>query len=222
MSQEQWTAVDSYTGKLLIPQDTTLERASRASREAGLPDVEVSPHQGKLLHLLTRIHGARTVLEIGTFSGYSTMWLARALPADGKLITIESGILFAKEAAAHIEEAGLAHLVDQRVGKALDVLPQLAAEGAGPFDLCFIDADKPGMPEYFRWALALSRPGSVIVVDNVVLGGSLVDSAGTDPAVDGARALHDMLAAEPRVSATTVQTVGAKGYDGFTLAVVGE
>ncbi|MFJ2880992.1 O-methyltransferase [Streptomyces sp. NPDC086796] len=220
MNQDQWTAIDSYTNGLLISHDPALEKASRMSGEAGLPDVEVAPNQGMLLHLLARLGEARSILEIGTFGGYSTIWLARALPEGGKLITIESGILFARAARENIERAGLGDVVDQRVGRALDILPEIEAEGAGPFDLFFIDADKAGIPEYFAWALKLSRPGSVVVVDNVVLGGALVDPASTDPAVAGARGFHELIAGEPRVTATTVQTVGSKGYDGFTLAVV--
>ncbi|MCX5426345.1 O-methyltransferase [Streptomyces sp. NBC_00257] len=220
MNQDQWTAIDSYTNGLLISHDPALEEASGLSAEAGLRDVEVAPNQGMLLHLLAQIGGARPILEIGTFGDYSTIWLARALPAGGKLITIESGILFARSARDNIERAGLRDIVDQRVGKALDILPEIEAEGAGPFDLFFIDADKARIPEYFTWALKLSRPGSVIVVDNVVLGGTLVDPASTDPAVAGSRGFHELLAGEPRVTATTVQTVGTKGYDGFTLAVV--
>ncbi|MER5863502.1 O-methyltransferase [Kitasatospora sp. NPDC002040] len=220
MDQDQWTAVDSYTNSLLIPHDPVLDAASGMSREVGLPGVEVAPNQGMLLHLLARIRGARSILEIGTFGGYSTIWLARALPAGGRLVTIESGIVFAEAARDTIERAGLSDVVDQRVGRALDVLPQLEAEGVGPFDLFFIDADKAGIPEYFTWALRLSRPGSVMVVDNVVLGGAITDPANTDPGVGGARRFHELLAGEPRVTATTVQTVGAKGYDGFTLVVV--
>jgi len=170
--------------------------------------------------LLARIRGAQTILEIGTLAGYSAIWLARALPAGGRLITLEADPKHAEVARANIARAGLAEVIELRVGQALETLPQLAAEAAGPFDLIFIDADKPNTPEYFTWALKLSRVGSLIIADNVVRKGALADSDSTDPSVRGMRRLHEMLAQEPRVSATTLQTVGGKGYDGFTLALV--
>ena len=221
MTQEQWTAVDSYITGLLIPDDPALDAALHASAEAGLPAIQVSAPQGKLLHLLAKVQGAKTVLELGTLGGYSTIWLARALPAGGRLITVEADPKHADVARANIAHAGLAHVVELRVGRALDILPRLAAEGRGPFDLIFIDADKAATPDYFGWALKLARAGSLIIVDNVVRKGALADAGGTDPNVRGMRRFHELLAAERRVSATTIQTVGCKGYDGFTLAVVG-
>jgi predicted O-methyltransferase YrrM len=223
MNEELWTAVDSYISDKLIPPDSALDAAVRASAEAGLPEIQVSPAQGKLLHLLAKVRGARTILELGTLGGYSTIWLARALPADGCLITLEADPRHAEVARANIARAGLAGIVEIRTGRALDVLPQLAAEGRGPFDLIFIDADKENIPGYFEWALKLSRPGSLIITDNVVRNGALPDAGNPDPRVHGVRRFHEMLSTEPRVSATTIQTVGCKGYDGFTLAlVVGE
>jgi predicted O-methyltransferase YrrM len=185
-----------------------------------LPTIQVSAAQGKFLHLLARIHGARTILEIGTLGGYSTIWLARALPANGRLITLEAEVKHADVARKNVANAGLNQAVDIRTGKALESLPRLAAENIGPFDLIFIDADKPGTPEYFQWALKLARVGTVIVVDNVVRKGALADARSTDPNVMAMRRFHEILASETRVSATTIQTVGTKGYDGFTLALV--
>lgn len=220
MNEEQWTAVDSYVAEMLIPEDPALDAALQASTDAGLPAIQVSAPQGKLLHLLARVYGARTVLELGTLGGYSTIWLARALPVGGRLITVELDAQRAEVARANVARAGLAHVVELRIGRALDILPQIAAEGLGPFDLIFIDADKPSTPEYFAWALKLARTGSLIIVDNVVRKGALADAASTDPNVCAMRRFHEMLAAEKRVSATTIQTVGSKGYDGFTLALV--
>jgi predicted O-methyltransferase YrrM len=220
MTPEQWTEVDRYISDALLPADPVLEAALQASADAGLPAISVSAPQGKLLHLLARIHGAKTILEIGTLGGYSTIWLARALPADGKVVTLELDPKHAEVARANFVRAGLAGMVELRVGKALDTLPQLAAEGRGPFDLIFIDADKVSIPEYFTWALKLSRRGTVIIVDNVVRKGAVVEADNTDPSIQGVRRLNEMLATETRVSATTIQTVGSKGYDGFTLAVV--
>ncbi|WP_437960201.1 O-methyltransferase [Sorangium sp. So ce119] len=220
MAQEQWSAVDRYITDLLVPADAALDGALEASAAADLPAINVAPNQGKLLHLLARIQGARAILEIGTLGGYSTIWLARALPADGRLITLESNPKHAEVARANLERAGLADAVELRLGRALDTLPALAAEGRGPFDFIFIDADKPSNPDYFAWALKLSRRGSVIVVDNVVRRGAVVDPESADPNVQGARRLAELLAVEPRVSATAIQTVGSKGYDGFAIALV--
>ena len=220
MNEEQWTAVDRFIGDSLIPPDPVLEAALRASAEAGLPAIQVSPAQGKLLQLLAKVCNAHTILEIGTLGGYSTIWLARALSAGGRLITLEADPKHAEVAQANITRAGLAGVVELRLGKALDVLPQLAAEGRGPFDLIFIDADKPATPDYFAWALKLSRVGSLIIADNVVRKGALADAASIDPSARGMRRFHEAVAAERRVSATTIQTVGCKGYDGFTLALV--
>jgi predicted O-methyltransferase YrrM len=190
------------------------------SAAAGLPPINVAPNQGKLLHLWARMVGARSILEIGTLGGYSTIWLARALPAGGRLVTLEAEPRHAEVAAANLDRAGVGDVVDIVVGPALDTLPVLASEGRGPFDLTFIDADKQHNADYFDWALQLARPGGVIVVDNVVRGGSVVDAGSDDPAVAGTRRLFDLVAAEPRVTATAVQTVGAKGHDGFLLAFV--
>ena len=220
MLQERWSAVDSYIGENLVPADPVLEAALRASSDAGLPPISVSPSQGKLLNLLARAQGARTILEIGTLGGYSAIWLARALPPGGRLITLEAEPRHAEVARANLAHAGLADVAEVRVGPALDTLPKLQAEGDGPFDLIFIDADKPGYPDYLPWSLRLSRPGSMIIADNVVRGGAVADSASTDANVQGVRRFIEMLAAEPRVSATAIQTVGSKGYDGFALALV--
>ncbi len=220
MSREQWTAVDRYLTDLLVPPDPALDAALEASAAAGLPPINVSPTQGKLLHLLARLQGARAILEIGTLAGYSTIWLARALPAGGRLVTLEADPGHAEVAQANLVRAGLADVVELRLGRALDTLPQLAAEGRGPFDLIFIDADRPSNPDYFAWALRLSRRGSLILVDNVVRQGAVIDCASADPNIQGVRRLHELLAAEPRVSATAIQTVGSKGYDGFALALV--
>jgi len=220
MSEARWAEVDSYVSELLAPHDRALDGALAASEAAGIPAIQVSPPQGKLLNILARTIGAKTILEFGTLAGYSTIWLARALPEDGRLVTLEAEPAHAEVAAANIANAGLEGLVDLRVGRAQDLLPQLAAERVGPFDLTFIDADKASSPEYLAWALDRSRPGSLIVADNVVRDGQLVDLSDEDPAIAGQRALHEMLAAEPRASATTIQTVGAKGYDGFTVALV--
>ncbi|WP_438001362.1 O-methyltransferase [Sorangium sp. So ce185] len=220
MAQEQWSAVDRYITDLLVPPDAALDAALEASAAAGLPPINVAPNQGKLLNLLARIHGARTILEIGTLGGYSTIWLARALPAGGRLITLESEPKHAEVARANLDRAGVADRVELRLGRALDTLPKLAAEGRGPFDLIFIDADKPSNPDYFAWALKLSRRRSVIVVDNVVRRGAVVDPESADPNVQGVRRLYELLAAERRVSATAIQTVGTKGYDGLAIALV--
>jgi predicted O-methyltransferase YrrM len=220
MTQELWAAVDTYISDRLLPADPALDAALRASMEADLPQIHVSPAQGKFLHLLARVQGARAILEIGTLAGYSTIWLARALPAGGRLITLEADPKHAEVARANIARAGLAAVVELRLGKALELLPQIAAEKRGPFDLIFIDADKPGTPEYFQWAMKLSRLGSLIVADNVVRKGALADPHSTDANVRAMQRFHELVGTECRVSATTLQTVGCKGYDGFTLALV--
>jgi predicted O-methyltransferase YrrM len=219
VSAQRWSAIDRYIDELLVPDDPALDGALEAGAAAGLPGIDVAPNQGKLLHLLARLVGARAILEIGTLAGYSTIWLARALPADGRLITLERDPRHARVARGNIARAGLEEVVELRVGDALETLPQLVAEGRGPFDLIFIDADKRSTPEYFSWALSLSRAGSLIVADNVVRGGALLDGA-SDRASQGMRRFLEQLAAEPRVSATVIQTVGAKGHDGFALALV--
>jgi predicted O-methyltransferase YrrM len=220
MTQGLWTAVDHYFTDALVARDPGLEAALAASDAAGLPAISVAPNEGKLLHLLARLRGARRILEIGTLGGYSTIWLARALPEGGKLITLEYDPRHAEVARANIAQAGLADRVEVRVGRALDTLPELARGKPGPFDLTFIDADKRNNAEYFRWALRLSTVGSLIIVDNVVRDGRVVEGTSNDADVQGTRRLIEVLAAEPRVSATAVQTVGAKGYDGFALALV--
>ncbi len=220
MTQEQWSAVDRYITDLLVPVDAALDAALQQSAASGLPAISVSPAQGKMLHLLAKLQGARSILEIGTLGGYSTIWLARALPADGQLISLEADPRHAEVARRNIAAAGLDGVVTIRLGRAIETLPQLASEGLGPFDVIFIDADKPGNPDYFAWALKLSRRGSLIIVDNVVRGGAVIDSASRDAGIQGVRRLNELLAAEPRVSATVIQTVGSKGYDGFAIALV--
>jgi predicted O-methyltransferase YrrM len=220
VTQETWTAVDEYVTNLLAPPDEALEKALRAGEAAGLPQIQVSPPQGKLLHLLAKMIGARSILEFGTLAGYSTIWLARALPPEGRLITLEADRHYAEVAQASIGVAGLGGIVEVKVGPALDQLPQLEAEEAGPFDLVFIDADKVHTPDYFVWTLEHSRPGSLIIADNVVRDGCLADPDDKDPAIIAQRHFHELLAAEPRVEATTIQTVGGKGYDGFNIARV--
>ena len=222
MSQEQWTAVDQYLVENLIPADPILDAALQSSSEAELPAINVAPNQGKLLHLLARMQGAKRILEIGTLGGYSTIWLARALPADGQLITLEVDAKHAEVAAANLARAGLSSQVEIRVGAALESLAELQREGAAPFDLVFIDADKPNNANYLQWAVRLSRIGTVILCDNVVRKGGVVDEQSDDPAILGTRRFFAQMAADPRLDATAVQTVGSKGYDGFALAIVGE
>jgi predicted O-methyltransferase YrrM len=216
--QDRWTAVDRYLADRLLEPDGALDAALEASAAAGLPASGVSPTQGRLLELLVRIQGARTILELGTLGAYSAIWLARALPPDGRLVTLELDARHAEVARANLARAGLADVVEVRVGPARDTLAALAAEGHAPFDLVFIDADKAGNAEYLAAALELSRPGTVIVADNVVRGGSVLD--GDDASAVGVRGFFDVIAAEPRLRATAIQTVGEKGYDGFALAVV--
>jgi len=220
VDEERWNRVDDYLGGLLAPPDDALAAALRDSDAAGLPAIQVASNQGKLLHLLARAGGARRILEVGTLGGYSAIWLARALPDGGSLVTLESQERHAEVARANLERAGLADVVEVRLGPALETLPQLAKEGREPFDFSFIDADKEHGAEYFRWALELSRLGSVIVVDNVVRKGAVADAASADPAVVGTRRLLEAVGAEPRVSATAIQTVGTKGYDGLLVALV--
>ncbi|MFJ5685187.1 O-methyltransferase [Streptomyces sp. NPDC093099] len=220
MSQEQWNAVEHYFTDRLVPADEALSAALAASDTAGLPAISVAPNEGKLLHLLARVQGARRILEIGTLGGYSTIWLARALPEDGRLISLEYDPAHAEVARANLAHAGLDKITEVRTGPALESLPVLAAEDAGPFDLVFIDADKKNNPHYVEWALKLTRPGSVIIVDNVVRNGAVADADSTDAAVLGTRRAIELMAEHPRLSATAVQTVGSKGYDGFALARV--
>ena len=219
MTDEKWTAVDRYITELVVHPDAVLDAALEASVAAGLPGISVTPSQGKLLYLLARIRRASRILEIGTLGAYSTIWLARALPTSGCLVTLESDPSHAAVARSNIARAGLDGIVDLRVGLALDTLPALAAEGHR-FDVTFIDADKPNIPEYFEWALRLSNPASLIIVDNVVRDGAVIDATSEDPSIRGVRRFNELLAADRRVSATTIQTVGSKGYDGFTIALV--
>jgi predicted O-methyltransferase YrrM len=220
MNQEIWTAVDQYINEQLVPSDPALDAALAACTEEGLPAINVTPSQGKLLHLLARLQGAKNILEIGTLGGYSTIWLARALPADGRLITLEADAKHARVASENIARAGLADVVELREGKALETLPELAAEGLEAFDLIFIDADKRNNPNYFDWALRLAHKGSLIIVDNVVREGAVIESESKDADIQGVRRLFERMAAESRVLTTAMQTVGSKGYDGFSIALV--
>ena len=220
MNQEQWTTVDRYFTDLLVAPDPLLDAALQASVDAGLPAIHVAPNQGKLLQLFARMIGAKKILEIGTLGGYSTIWMARTLPAGGRLVTLEFDEKHAAVARSNIAHAGLAAVVEVRVGRALETLPKLATEGAGPFDLIFIDADKVSTAEYFAWALKLARVGSLIIVDNVVREGAVIDTASKDAGVQGIRRFNDALAVERRVCATAFQTVGSKGYDGLAIALV--
>lgn len=222
MNQDLWTAVDQYINDQLVPSDPVLDAALDACTAAELPAISVTPSLGKLLQLLARLVDAKNILEIGTLGGYSTIWLARALPAGGRVITLEADAKHAKVACKNIARAGLADVVELREGKALDTLPELAAEGLEAFDLIFIDADKSNNPHYFDWALRLSHKGTLIIVDNVVRDGAVIEADSTDPNIQGVRRLFEILAAEPRVVSTALQTVGRKGYDGFVIALVKE
>jgi predicted O-methyltransferase YrrM len=217
---DTWTKVDEYLGNLLSPADEGLEAALLANEKAGLPPIDVSRLLGKFLNLLVRISGARRVLEIGTLGGYSTIWLARALPEGGRIVSLESDPHHAGVATMNLHNAGVLDRVDMFIGRAIDCLPILEASGDGPFDLIFIDADKESYAEYLDWALKLSHPGTVIIADNIVRDGKVVEPDSTDPRIQGVRRFNEKLAAEPRLSATALQTVGPKGYDGFALAVV--
>ena len=217
---DTWTKVDEYLGNLLSPADEGLEAALLANEKAGLPPIDVSRLLGKFLNLLVRISGARRVLEIGTLGGYSTIWLARALPEGGRIVSLESDPHHAGVATMNLHNAGVLDRVDMFIGRAIDSLPILEASGDGPFDLIFIDADKESYAEYLDWALKLSHPGTVIIADNVVRDGKVVEPDNTDPRIQGVRRFNEKLAAEPRLSATALQTVGPKGYDGLALALV--
>ena len=216
----EWAEVDAYFAGKLAPPDAVLDAVLKSSATAGLPPINVAPNQGKLLQILARLCNATRILEIGTLGGYSTIWLATALPLHGKLITLEVEKRHADVARANFTRAGLDKKVEIRVGRALDILPKLVEEGAGPFDLVFIDADKPNNAEYFSWALKLARKGTVIVVDNVVRNGAVADAASKDASVQGTRRMFDRLESDPRVTATAIQTVGSKGYDGLAIAMV--
>ena len=220
MSEKLWTQVDDYFNGLLLPPDPALDAALEASNAAGLPSIAVAPNQGRLLMLLAKMRGARAILEIGTLGGYSTIWLARGLVPGGRLISLEANAKHAEVARANLARAGFAAVAEVRVGAALTALAKLEAEGAGPFDFIFIDADKPSTPDYFAWALKLARRGAVIVADNVVRDGAVIDADSRSADVKGIRRFLALAAAEPRVEATAIQTVGAKGYDGLAIALV--
>jgi predicted O-methyltransferase YrrM len=220
--QDRWTAVDSYIDATLIGPDGDLDAVLEASTAAGLPAIAVSPSQGKLLFLLAKAIGARRILELGTLAGFSGIWLARALPPDGRLVTVEVDPAHASVARRSFEGAGVSKAVDLRIGAALDVLPRIAAEKSGPFDFVFIDADKGNYARYLDWAVRLSRPGSLIIVDNVVRDGEIIDAGSEDALVRGVRQFMAALENDPRVTATAIQTVGVKGYDGFAVILVNE
>jgi|SRR5579862_2228846 len=220
MIQEQWSAVDRYIEEILAPSDPVLDAALKASTEAGLPAIQVAPVQGKLLQILAQAVGARRILEIGTLGGYSTIWLARALPARGRLVTLEVNARHAEVARSNIARAGLADVVELRLGLGLETLSQLVAEKQAPFDFVFIDADKPGYAEYFAWVLKLTRPGSLIIADNVVRKGAVADPGSDDANVQGIRKFNEAVRKASGVTATAIQTVGSKGYDGFAIALV--
>jgi len=220
MTENAWAPVDDYLSGLFVGNDSALEAAVRDSTAAGLPEIQVSPTQGKLLHLLVRLRSARAILEIGTLGGYSAICMARALSPGGRLVTLEFEPKHADVARANIARAGLADRVEVRLGRALDLLPQVEKDRVGPFDLVFIDADKENNPRYFEWALRLTRPGSLILVDNVVREGKVLDAESADASVQGTRKVLSMMASEPRVTATAIQVVGVKGWDGLAIALV--
>jgi len=220
MNKDIWEAVEQYFDKVLVAQDSALEDALAAALAAKLPAIQVSSVQGKLLHLLARMLGARNILEIGTLGGYSTIWMARALPEGGRIITLEADPKHAEVARQNFARAGVQSKVELRLGKALDTLPQVAAEGLGPFDLFFIDANKSNMPEYFEWSLKLARKGSVIIADNVVREGAVLDAKSKDADIQGIRRFLEMVGKEKRVSGTALQTVSTKNYDGFAMVLV--
>ena len=217
---ELWAAVDAYIAQNLIPSDPILEETLKANVEAGLPSIDVSPTQGKFLYLITKIKGARRILEVGTLGGYSTIWLARALPHDGKIITLELNPKHAEIAAKNIARAGLTSRIEQRIGPALESLAQLHSESVEPFDLIFIDADKPNNPNYLDWAIRLSHPGTIIITDNVIREGGILKADDPDPTIQGTRRFFEKLGSDPRLEATALQTVGCKKHDGFAVAIV--
>ncbi len=220
MTQELWTSVDAYLTDTLVRQDQHLDNAVAASDAGGLPSIQVSPPQGKLLEIMIQMMGARNILEVGTLGGYSTIWMTRSLPDDGRMVTLEIDPKHADVARENFKRAGLEEKIDLRVGNARDILPKMIEDGYGPFDFVFIDADKASNPDYFGWALEMSRPGTVIIVDNVIRDGHVVEEDSTDESVKGVRRLNELMANSPRVTATALQTVGVKGYDGFSVAIV--
>jgi predicted O-methyltransferase YrrM len=220
MTQEQWTQVDRFISGQLIPPDPVLDAVLQANADGGLPGIDVTPNQGKLLEILARMQQAADILELGTLGGYSTIWLARAVPAGGRVVTLEANPMHADIARANLMRAGVADRVDIRLGKALETLPRLAEEKQGPFDFVFIDADRTNLTEYFDWAVKLAHSGSVIIVDNVVRKGGVIDASSEDANIKGVRRFAERLSSDSRVTATMVQTVSAKGYDGFAMALV--
>lgn len=220
MKQQLFASVDKYISDLLAEEDDALKAVEQSIYDQGIPQISVSPNQGKFLQIMATLCGARNILEIGTLAGYSTIWMARALPEGGRMVTLEYDALHARVARENIERAGLAEKVEVRLGKAIDILPQLEQEGAGPFDMIFIDADKPPYPEYYEWALKLSRPGTLIIADNVIREGQVLDPNSPDEKVQGVQRLNEMLSKDSRVSATILQTVGIKEYDGMAIVVV--
>jgi len=220
MSEKLWSDVDTYIVEKLLPADPVMIEVLAANRKGKLPPIDVSAAQGRFLELLVRVMDARKILEIGTLGGYSTIWMARGMPADGRIVTLEYSKMHALVARGNFQKAGLADRIELRIGAALDNLPGVEADGLGPFDLIFIDADKPSNPNYLEWAVKLSRKGTVIVLDNVVRDGEIIDADSTDPSITGTRTAFDFLGNHPQLKATALQTVGAKGYDGFAIAIV--
>ena len=218
--EQRWDQVDAYLMDTFVPRDEAFAAALAESEKAGLPTIQVSPPQGRLLELLARVLRARSILEIGTLGGYSTLWLARGLPPGGRILTLELEAKHAEVARRNFERAGRAGVIELRLGPALETLPRLVEERAGPFDLIFVDADKQNLADYFTWSIRLSRPGTLIVVDNVIREGDVVDAKSPDAMVQGVRRMNERIAAEPRVSATALQTVGVKGYDGLAFVLV--
>lgn len=217
---DKWEKVDNYITERLIPHDTVLEQVLTANKQAGLPSYDVTPSQGKFLHLIARMSGAKRILEIGTLGGYSTIWLARALPTDGRVVTLELDPVHAQVAQKNLSLARVEEMVELRVGDALAELARMEEEGAEPFDLIFIDADKPNNPHYLKWALRFSHPGTVMIGDNVIRDGEIIREDSPDPRVQGVRQFYDLLAEESGITATAIQTVGSKGYDGFVIGIV--
>ncbi|WP_456271122.1 O-methyltransferase [Bacillus sp. AK031] len=216
----KWEQADQYFSEKLLGEDSIMESILKRNKESGLPEIDVSPNQGKFLHLLVKLNGARRILEIGTLGGYSSVWMGRALPEDGQLVTLEYSEKHASVAEENIRSAGLENKISIMTGPALDTLPTLKEKGYPEFDLIFIDADKPNNPHYLNWALEFSRPGTVIICDNVVRKGNVIDEHSEDPSIIGTRQMIDLLSGNPRIDSTAVQTVGSKGYDGFVIGIV--
>ncbi|WP_458119421.1 O-methyltransferase [Paenibacillus sp. Z6-24] len=221
-NEQRWSEVDHYVEQKLIPEDSIMKQVLLSNQQADLPPFDVSPLQGRFLQLLVRMSGARRILEIGTLGGYSTIWMARALPAGGRIVTLELNRHHADTAAANFELAGVTGQIELRQGDALKQLARLDEEDAEAFDFIFIDADKPNNPDYLKWALRFSRPGTVIFGDNVIREGEIINQQSSDPRIKGVRTFYDMLAGEPRITATALQTIGSKGYDGFMIGIVND